>query len=252
MYPNPLKQKLQRGELVLGTSLSAPTPLVAGVIAGTGVDFVWIDTEHQPWATETLGAVPVQIRQRGVAPMIRVAENNGALIKKACDVGGVAIMVPQVSTAEEAACAVSYSKYPPQGERGLTPAWSLVAGEDFNEVIKTANDEIVVVLQLETQAGFDNLDEIAKVPGIDVILVGPLDLSASVGTITETGSKQVQAIMEEVPKRLEGTGIVTGTTLVSRDEIRQKIAWGYRFINVGNPLSFGAQVVKDHLKALRE
>ena len=251
MYPNPLKQKLQRGELVLGTSLPAPTPHAAGNVCGTGVDFVWIDTEHAPWGTETVDSIPVHIRQRGIAPMIRVAENNGALIKKACDVGAVAIMVPQVGTAEEAAQAVSYVKYPPEGERGLTPTWAIVAGEDFNEVIKTANDEIVVVLQLETQAGFDNLAEIAKVPGIDVILVGPLDLSAAVGTITDTGSKEVQAIMEEVPKRLEGSGIVTGTTLMELEEIRQKIGWGYRFLNVGNAINYGVQVVRNNVEALR-
>jgi 4-hydroxy-2-oxoheptanedioate aldolase len=251
MYPNPLKQKLQNGELVLGTSLPAPSPVVAGVVCGSGVDFIWIDTEHASWASESLEGVPVLIRQRGIAPMIRVAESNGALIKKACDIGAVAIMVPQISDAEEAARAVSYVKYPPEGERGLSPMWTVAAGEDWNHVIKTANDEIVVVLQLETQAGFDNLDQIKKVPGIDVILVGPLDLSASVGRITDTNSKEVQAIMEEVPRRLEGTGIVTGTTLGGLDELREKIGWGYRFLNMGNPVSYGAQVVRDHIQALR-
>ncbi len=251
MYPNPLKQKLQRGDLVLGTSLSAPTPLVTAILCKTGVDFIWIDTEHQAWATETIETLPVQMRHAGVAPMIRVAESNGALIKKACDVGGVAIMVPQISTAEEAAQAVSYVKYPPLGERGLTPTWSVAAGLDFNEVIKTANDEIVLVLQLETQAGFENLDEIKQVPGIDVILVGPLDLSASVGTITNTGSEEVQAIMREVPRRLEGSGIVTGTTLVNVAEMQQKIEWGFRFMNCGSAIGYGAEIVRQNLETLR-
>jgi 2-keto-3-deoxy-L-rhamnonate aldolase RhmA len=89
------------------------------------------------------------------------------------------------------------------------------------------------------------------VPGIDVIFVGPLDLSATVGTITDTGSKQVQAIMQDVPRRLEGTGIVTGTTLVDVAEMQEKIRWGYRYINVGNALGYGVQALAGHLKTLR-
>ena len=129
--------------------------------------------------------------------MIRVAWNEPTRIKKAYDAGAVAVMVPQVDSAEEAARAVEYAKYPPDGNRGLTPTWTRVAGEDFNEVIRTANDETVVVLQVESRQAFDNVEEMARVPGVDVLFVGPLDLSASVGTITDTNSKEVRAILEE-------------------------------------------------------
>ena len=84
-----------------------------------------------------------------------------------------------------------------------------------------------------------------------MLFVGPLDLSATVGTITDTGSKQVQEIMQDVPRRLEGTGIVTGTTLVDVAEMQEKIRWGYRYINVGNALGYGAQALAGNLKTLR-
>ena len=129
--------------------------------------------------------------------------------------------------------------------------WTKIAGADWNEVIKSANEETLLVLQLESQEAYDNLDEIIKVPGIDVLFVGPLDLSATVGTITDTGSKQVQDIMKDVGRRLEGTDIVTGTTLVDMAEIQEKIRWGYRFINVGNALGYGVQALGGHLKTLR-
>ena len=129
--------------------------------------------------------------------------------------------------------------------------WTRIAGEDWNRVIKTANEETVLILQLESQRAYDALDEIAAVPGIDVLLVGPLDLSASVGTITDTGSAKVQAIMEDVPRRLEGTGVVAGTTLGEVAEIQQKLRWGYRFMNVGNALGYGAAVVKHNIEVLR-
>lgn len=130
--------------------------------------------------------------------------------------------------------------------------WSRIAGENWNHVIQTANEETVLIVQCESQQAFDNIDEIKKVEGIDVILVGPLDLSASVGRITETGSKEVQEIMQAVPKKLEGTGIVTGTTLMDVSEMQEKFRWGYRFMNVGNPLNYGAQVVAQNIQILRE
>jgi 4-hydroxy-2-oxoheptanedioate aldolase len=251
MYQNTMKKRLQAGETILGTSLPVPSPLVAGMILETCPDFLWIDTEHAPYGSESLGAIPVQIRGKGVAPMIRVAWNDPSLIKKAYDVGAVAVMVPQVSNREEAETAVRYAKYPPDGERGLSPMWALTAGEDWNQVIKTANEETVLVVQIESQQAYDNLDDIMQVAGIDVLLVGPLDLSASVGKITDTAAPEVQAIMKDVPARLEGTGIAAGTTLGDVEEIKEKLGWGYRFMNVGNAVGYGAAVVKANLEELR-
>ena len=252
MYPNPIKQKLADGQVVFGTGLPAFTPHFAGPTLDTGIDFLWIDTEHMPYGAEALDVIPVLARQRGVAPLIRVANNDPALIKKAYDVGAVLVMIPQVNSAEEAARAVDAAHYPPEGNRGLSPMWTRIAGEDWNHVLATANDETLLVCQLESLQAWESLDEIAAVPGIDILLVGPLDLSASLGVMGRTGSKEVQTIMEEVPRRLEGTGIVTGTTLVDPDEVRQKIDWGYRFLNVGTPLAYGMQVVTSHVADLRE
>ena len=130
--------------------------------------------------------------------------------------------------------------------------WPLAAGEDFNETIKHANDEAVLVIQLESVEAFENLDEIKEIPGIDVIFVGPLDLSASVGRITDTASREVQDIMREVPERLKGSGIMAGTTLTDVGDIQEKIDWGYRYINVGSPLAYGVKVLQGHLDVLRE
>ena len=251
MYPNNLKARLRSGEIILGTSLPAPTPHVAGSVISTGPDFLWADTEHMPHATEALDSILVLARMRGVAPMVRVAWNDPALIKKAYDAGAVAVMVPQVDTAAEAAAAVEAARYAPEGRRGLSPMWTQIVGADWNEVIKTANEETLVVLQLESQRAYDNLDEIRRVPGIDVIFVGPLDLSATVGTITDTESRQVQEIMRDVPQQLADTGIAVGTTLGELDQIQEKIRWGYRFLNVGNALRYGVQVLDDHLATLR-
>lgn len=251
MYPNPLRKKIKNRELVLGTVLDAPTAFTAANACRTGVDFIWIDTEHGPYGAESLDAIPTIIRNHGVAPMIRVAWNDPALIKKAYDVGAVAVMVPQVNTAEEAARAVEYARYPPLGQRGISPSWPVIAGEDWINVIKTANDETVLIVQIESKQAYDNLDEIIKVPGIDVLLVGPMDLSASLGLITQMGSNEVQSIMQDIPKRVAHTDIAIGTTLSSIHELVQKRDWGYRFLNIGSPVGYGVQVVKDHTATLR-
>lgn len=252
MYPNTMKKKIKAGELVLGTGLPVFTPAVATMTARTGVDFVWIDTEHSPHGAEALEAVPVLVRNQGVAPMIRVAWNDPHLIKKAMDVGASAIMVPQVNTAEEAARAVQYTFYPPIGQRGISPHWPLVAGEDWFNVIRTANEEAVLIVQIESVEAYRNLDAIAAVPGIDVLLVGPMDLSASLGKITDMQSPEVQRIMEDIPKRLAGSGIMIGTTLGDVTEIQQKYRWGYRFLNIGSPLGYGLSAVKQHVETMRK
>lgn len=126
-----------------------------------------------------------------------------------------------------------------------------MASCSWGNVIRTANQETVLVLQIESQQAYDNIDSIKRIPGIDVLLVGPLDLSASVGKITETGCKEVQEIMRDVPSRLEGSGIASGTTLMDLSDIQEKIDWGYRFLNVGNVLNYGTQVLKKNLDILR-
>ena len=191
MYPNPIKQKLAAGQVVFGTGLGAFSPHVAGPTLSTGIDFLWIDTEHMPYGVEALDVIPVLSRQRGVAPMIRVANNDPALIKKAYDVGAVLVMVPQVNSAAEAARAVDAAHYAPEGNRGLSPMWTRVAGQDWNHVLETANDETLLICQMESRQAWERLDEIAAVPGIDILLVGPLDLSASLGVMGQIGSSQV-------------------------------------------------------------
>jgi len=246
-----MKEKIKNGEIVLGTSYPVPHPLISGILGTLPVDFAWLDTEHQPHATETLSTLPVLLRQHGVAPLIRVAWNDPALIKKAYDIGAVAVMVPQVETAEEAAQAVQYAKYPPEGNRGVAPMWPRIAGADFNQVVKTANDETVLILQIESVKAFENVDEIKEVSGIDALFLGPMDMSASVGKIGETNSSEVQDIVKALPQKLEGCGIVASTLTGAVEDTQQKIDWGYKVISVGNMLTYGAQIVQENMDTLR-
>ena len=185
-----------------------------------------------------------------MAPLIRVAWNDPGLIKKAYDAGAVAVMVPQVDTPEEAAQAVQYARYPPQGRRGVSPMWPTIAGQVTSQVIQTANDETVLVLQIKSQRAYENIDAIKKVADIDVLFVGPMDLSASLGKIGETSASEVQDILRDVPQRLKGTSIATATVVGDTAEAQEKIRWGYRFVSIGNALGYGAQVVRNNLELI--
>ncbi len=168
MYPNPLKRKIKAGELVLGTGLPAFTPAFATMTARTGVDFLWIDTEHSPFGAESLEAVPVLVRNQGVAPMIRVAWNDPHLIKKAMDVGASAIMVPQVNTAEEAKAVVAACRYPPQGMRGAAGGTRAAAYGFDMKYYDRAADDLIIVVQIENPQAVDNAAAARKLTLHDV------------------------------------------------------------------------------------
>jgi len=252
MYPNSLKDKLKRGDIVLGSGgIVGPSLHLVGLTCSAGPDFIWVDCEHQPFGPESLPGACSIMRLRGVAPVVRVPWNDPAVIKKTYDAGAVAVMVPQVDDAEAAARAVDYARYTPLGNRGISPNWPLITGDDFEHVIATTNDETVLIVQVESVTSYENLDEIKQVEGIDVIMVGPMDLSASLGKINQTNSAEVQEIIQDVPRRLEGTGIVAATTLGEVAEIQEKIRWGYRMLNVGSVLGYGAEALKANLNTLR-
>ena len=252
MYPNPIKDKIASGKPVLGTSLFTREPHVAASIFASGPDWVWIDQEHSPWGTESIGTICVQARQAGVAGVIRVPWNDPGDIKKAYDVGAVGVMVPQVDTPQEARDAVKYARYPPLGERGIAPFFAGLAGIDPDEITLKANDETLLILQMESREAWENVDEIIDVENFDVLLAGPADLSASLGVPTQLHHPKVEAIMEELPKKLEGTGKVAGTTFGRFEDCFRWIEKGYRFMNVGSMLAFGAEVQKAHFAELRD
>ena len=147
--------------------------------------------------------------------------------------------------------AVEYAYYPPIGKRGVSPNWPNVAGVDWNHVIQTANQETVLIVQIESVEAFGNLEEIAAVPGIDVLFIGPMDMSASLGAITQMQDPRLQEMMKEFPKILAEKGIPAGTTLADIEEVKQKLSWGYRFMNVGNPMAYGVQALNGYLAEMR-
>lgn len=251
MFENPVKTKLARGETVWGASPLVADPFANQLVISTGVDFLWIDTEHSTFSPDDVGQVPVLARQHGCMPMIRVAGLDSNLIKKSLDAGAMAVMVPQVNNAEEAWMAVRAAKYPPQGTRGVSPVWTFYANISWADYLPRANDEVCVVLQVESLEGAENIEAIAAVEGADVLFAGPADLSASLDVIGQMDHPKLKKFLEEFPRRVAKTGKAAGISVGTLEAAKLAHAQGYRFIAFGNLLWHGVYGLTSNLKELR-
>lgn len=251
MFENPIKKKLAAGGTAWGASLIVADELTAKLTLDTGVDFLWIDTEHLSYGIESVHMLPVLARRKGVMPLIRVVNLDPGHIKKALDIGASAVMIPQVDNAEQARLAVKYSKYPPQGNRGVSPLWTFFMDVEWKDYLPHANDETMVVVQVESAEAMTKVEEIAAVDGVDVVFAGPMDLSAAMGHIGELSHPKVQKFLEEFPARVASQGKAPGIAVGGYEAAALAFQRGYRFIGFGNILFDGLRGVKADLAKLR-
>lgn len=173
---NLLKEKLSKGKSVVGCFVGLAHPDVTEVISRMGFDWILIDGEHSPMGLETMQMLLQAMNGSDCTPIVRPAWNDPVLIKRILDIGAHGVMVPWVNNKEEAEAAVKACKYPPVGTRGFGPRRASRNDPDYK---KTANDEIMVTVQVETQEAVDNIEEILSVDGIDACFIGPWDLSSN-------------------------------------------------------------------------
>ena len=198
-----LREKLKNGEMVFGTWNSIPSPSLANAIGCSGIDFMVIDAEHGPVGMETAEDIIRALDVSGTSSIIRVPANESHLILRALDIGAHGIQIPHVSTKEEAGRAVKYSKYYPEGSRGFTPFTRAGKyGMEAAGYIKTANENTMVVINVEGSEGLKNLNDIVSVRGIDVIFIGPYDLSQSLG---KPGEVEDPKVIEGIRRSVDAT-----------------------------------------------
>lgn len=239
MFANPVKQKLAAGKTAWGAAPVVADELAMKLTVDVGVDFVWVDLEHNPYGTESVASLPVIARRRNVAPLLRVPCLDQGHIKKVLDVGASIVMIPQVDNAAQAADCVRHAKYPPVGTRGISPMWTFQMNIDWNDYLPVANDETMVVAQVESIEALAKVEEIAAVDGIDVVFAGPMDLSACLGHIGNPGHPDVQKFLADFPDRVRKCGKVAGISVAGVEASTRAWQQGYRFINFGNLLWHG-------------
>jgi len=230
---NRLKRRLAQGDYVVGIVVTIPSPTVAELLARVGFDFLWLDLEHGPTGLETAQTMIATAEGTQTTPLIRVAWNDPALIKRTLDTGPHGIIVPMVSSAEEAERAVRACKYPPQGIRGAGISRAQRYGLELDAYLQRANEEVMVIVQIEDLAGLEAVDEIASVEGIDVIFVGPLDLSGSMGVLGQVEHPKVQEAMDLVARTCAEHGVVAGTLATDPEKVNREFRRGFRFVAMG-------------------
>lgn len=228
---NFLKQKLAAGKFALGIFCEIPSGSVINVIGCAGIDFVVIDSEHGPINMETAEDMIRAAEAEKMSPIIRVAENHPALILRALDIGAHGVQVPQISTREQAQQAVRYAKYAPLGERGLSPFTRAGSYSLKKSVTHTAeaNKNTMVILNVEGVDGVNNLDEILTVDGVDVVFVGPYDLSQSVGKPGKVDDPVVVDSIRKCAQKIRAAGKVAGCFARDASMLKLLVDCGYQY-----------------------
>jgi 2-keto-3-deoxy-L-rhamnonate aldolase RhmA len=235
MTANPVRQAMLEGRLTLGTWIQIGHPAVAEILANAGFDWIAADMEHTDIDVAAFASLARGMHGRGAVPMARVRENDTLAIRQALDMGAQGVIVPLVHNAEDAGRAVAAAKYPPLGVRGYCFSRMNDWGEDFAAYAAAANEEIAVVVMIESRQGVENIDSILAVDGVDGVFIGPYDLSGSYGVPGETRHEQVLAGCQRVLGACKAAGKTAGLHVVIPDPaaVEQAVRDGYRFVGLG-------------------
>lgn len=245
--PNTFRQKLLARETVIGTWLSTASPMLAEVAGVCGYDWLVLDGEHAPNDIPTLTAQLQAINSSSSAAIGRPPVNDKTLIKQYLDIGFYNLLIPFIESGDDAEYAVAATRYPPAGVRGvagMTRASSYGTEPDY---FKQVNDHIGVILQIESRAGVEAVEDIVAVDGVDAIFIGPSDLSAAYGYLGQPQHPEVQEAIAHVRKVVSAAGKAMGILAVVPDEAAVYIKQGFSFVGVGVDLS----VYKNALISLR-
>jgi len=229
-----VKDMLKAGKTAIGTSASLRSPVA--FLADAGFDFIFFDTQHSPVDIKELRPQIQAMRGRNAIPIIRVGGNDPALICYALDIGAKGIIIPMVNSREETIAAVRSCKYSPEGIRsaaGMRGDWGVFKRGDFREYASAVNKGVLVLPMIETVEALNNIDEILSVPGVDVALIGPLDLSISMGIPEDFLNPKYQETLDKIVKACKKAGVVPGIyNIPGRQDPNEFIARGFRIFTL--------------------
>lgn len=232
MARSTFRERLEAGETTVGTFQLMDSPMVSEIIGLAGLDFVILDQEHGPLTAETAVTMCMAAERGGAAPIVRVRSNAAAEIQRALDIGAAGVEIPQIETREDAAVAVDAARFQPLGNRGLNPHVRASGYRGDGAYTATQNEEVTVIVHIEGERGVDNLDEIMAVDGIDVLFLGPYDMSQSIGLPGEIHDERVESMMEDVCERAARADATVGTYAEEPAMARRWIDVGARYVAV--------------------
>jgi 2-dehydro-3-deoxyglucarate aldolase/4-hydroxy-2-oxoheptanedioate aldolase len=245
-----LKTRLEGGEPLIGSLVTVPSPDVAEIMARIGFDYLWIETEHAP-----MGFVHAQTLIQAVGGrcpcLVRIPDKREVWVKKALDIGCDGIVVPQIRSAAEVQQIVQWSLYPPDGQRSVGVSRAHGYGMTFREYVTTVNDELVIVIQAEHVEAVEHIESIAAVPGVDAVLIGPFDLSGSLGVLGQTRHPQVLEAIERVRLGCQAAGVPLGIFASDVSMATEYIEKGFSLIALSMDVFFLWQSAQTALEEVR-
>jgi len=230
---NAFKHAIRAGQQQVGLWVSLASAYSAELVAGSGFDWLLLDGEHSPNDPPRILEQLQAVAPYPVTPIVRPAWNDKILIKRYLDVGVQAFLVPYVSSAAEARAAVEAVRYPPRGIRGVAGTTRASRYGRIGDYAKRAEEEICMLVQIETRAGLDDLEAIARTDGIDGVFIGPADLAAGLGHLGEIGHAEVQSAIKDAIGRIRACGKPSGILATDEPSARRYIEWGTTFTAVG-------------------
>ena len=249
MTRSPVRKALLERRPTFGTWIQAAHPTVAEIMATAGYDWVATDCEHTEAGIAEFAAVARAMYGRGPVPFVRVRENDTLAIRQVLDMGAQGVIVPLVNTAEEAERAVQAAKYPPRGVRGYSFCRGNDWGAEFESYVSCANDDIAVVIMVESKQAVEGIDEILAVDGVDGVFIGPYDMSGSYGIPGETHRPVIRDACRRVVEACAAAGKSAGLHVVAptAEATTQAVNDGFTFIALGLDTVFLDQACREAL-----
>ena len=244
------RKRLKAGELLLGTMVTLGSPETAEILAGAGFDWLFLDAEHSPLAPADWQRV-MQGAGRETPCLVRLPVGDELSIKKALDAGAAGVIVPMVNTADQAAQVVQWAKYSPLGTRGVGLGRASDYGRSLPAYLQRANQETAVIVQAEHIRAVENIADIVRVPGVDAVLIGPYDLSASMGLMGQVTHEAVQTAIKRITRTCREAGLPLGIFGVTAESLSPYLEQGYTLIVAGVDTLFLAGGAQEILSQLR-
>lgn len=251
---NKVREALLNGKPTIGTWIQTGSPVAAEILARAGYDWIAVDCEHSSIGIESFAETARGIYGRGVVTLARVRENDTLAIRQVLDMGAEGVIVPMVNSAEDARRAVQSAKYPPVGQRGFGYCRANNWGVDFASYAQTANEDVCVVVMIESKQAVEQIDEILSVEGVDGVFIGPYDMSGSYGCVGKTSEPVIIEACAKVLEACERHGKAAGQHIVLPNDqnVSKALADGFTFIALGTDIVFLADAARDALAFARK
>lgn len=232
---NWIRRRVLSGELMVGTWLNLGSSLTAEIAGRAGFDWVVLDVEHGAGDHESLVHQLQAVSGTPAAPLVRIAWNEAPRFKRVLDLGAAGVVVPYVTSVEEAKQAAAAMRYPPQGIRGVAGVHrASVFGMELDSYLANANEGLLTVVQIETEGTLAQADGIAAVEGVDVLFVGPMDLSTSLGVPLQYQHPRFKEALARVAGACRAAGKAAGILLGRPEQIEETMALGFTFVGLGS------------------